>query len=57
MSADSDHTRVAAGPVHLATPETSKVVVVGMGASAGGIEAFGKFFDFIEHYFTKLKAG
>ena len=45
MSPDDEQTYLPAEEEKVATPQPAKVVVVGMGASAGGIEAFGKFFD------------
>ena len=45
MSPDDEKTYLSAEEEKLATPQPPKVVVVGMGASAGGIEAFGRFFD------------
>ena len=45
MSPDTEHSYPSAAEDEAETPLSPKVVVVGMGASAGGIEAFSKFFD------------
>ena len=45
MSPDTETTHLSADPDDAEKLLSQKVVVVGMGASAGGIEAFGKFFD------------
>ena len=45
MFPDSELPQLSGGPDAAGLPHTPPVLVVGMGASAGGIEAFSRFFD------------